>query len=516
MDFFSEIEDEIRSGSIKTKRQLEARKVSLAKKFGLERIPGDTEILNSGDFTPEQRQVLRIKQTRTISGVAVVAAMTSPESCPHGRCIYCPGGVENNSPQSYTGYEPAALRGRSHGYEPYDVVFNRIKQLDAIGHDTSKIDLIVMGGTFTARTREYQEFYVKGCLDAMNGFKSNTLNEAINQNETASRRCIGLTVETKPDWFLQDDIDLALSYGTTKVELGIQNLSNQVLELNNRGHTLREVALSSWYARDSGLKIVYHIMPGMYGSTPQQDKDSFDRMITCEAFKPDMLKIYPTLVVKGTSLYKLWKQGKYEPMDTGDAVDVIAYFMSKLPPWIRVQRMQRDIPVQFIEAGVKRSDIRNLVDTRLQEMGLDSNEIRQREVASLKGDTDKLDLHRIRYNASKGKELFISYETEENRLAGFVRLRDPSAEAKRPEVSDSCIVRELKVFGQAVPIHGTDSSAWQHRGLGKKLMQEAEKETKQTFGKDRILVTSGIGVREYFERMGYHKLGPYMAKDLRS
>ena len=514
MDFFSEIIEKIRAGSIRSKRQLESEKMRLAKHYSMDRIPSDSEIMSLGNFSEDERDILRIKSTRTISGVAVVAAMTSPENCPHGKCIFCPGGVENNTPQSYTGYEPSALRGRTHNYDPYEIVFNRIKQLNTIGHDTSKIDLIVMGGTFTARTTDYQKAYIKGCYDAMNETASSSLEEAMEINQSSRNRCIGLTVETKPDWFLQDNIDLALSYGTTKVELGVQNLNNRILKLNNRGHSIKEIALSTWQARDSGLKIVYHLMPGMYGSNVEEDKRSFDSMISCEAYKPDMLKLYPTLVVKGTSLYRLWKAGKYDPMDTEDAVEAISYFMSKLPPWIRVQRMQRDIPVQFIEAGVKRSDIRNLVGARLEQMGASSGEIRGREVSSMRADLERLSLRRISYNASRGKEVFLSYEMEDSKLAGFVRLREPSEYARRPEARDSCVVRELKVFGQAVPVNEHAGDAWQHKGIGKSLMSDAEIETAETFHKSRILVTSGIGVREYFKRLGYHHLGPYMAKDL--
>ena len=514
MDFYESIEKEIKSGRIRSKTDLEAAKMRIAKEMKLDWIPGDTEILNSSSFNEKEREFLRIKNTRTISGVAVVAAMTSPENCPHGKCIYCPGGEENNSPQAYTGYEPAALRGRNHNYEPYEIVFNRLKQLETIGHDTSKVDLIIMGGTFTARPIEYQQAFIKGCLDGMNGRISESIDDSISINEKAARRCVGLTVETKPDWFLEKQIDLALDYGTTKVELGVQNLNEKILRMNNRGHGIREIVRSTQLSKDAALKIVYHVMPGMYGSSISDDKKSFDRMMTCEAYKPDMLKIYPTLVVKGTSLYRLWKSGKYEPMDTEEAVDTIAYFLSRMPPWIRVQRMQRDIPVQFIEAGVKRSDIRNLIDLRLREMGLVTNEIRSREVGSIVNENISLDMKRADYNASQGKEVFLSYETDEGYIAGFIRLRKPSRKAHRNDISDSGLVREIKVFGQAVPVGSNSEGKWQHRGIGRDLLSEAERITRDEFRLDRINVISGIGVREYFKKLGYSRNGPYMSKNL--
>jgi elongator complex protein 3 len=514
VDFYTEIEKEIKSGKIKSKLQLESAKFRIAKDLRLEWIPGDTEILNSSTYNEEEKDLLRIKKTRTVSGVAVVAAMTSPESCPHGKCIYCPGGVDNNSPQAYTGFEPAALRGRNHGYDPYEIVFSRLKQLETIGHDTSKVDLIIMGGTFTARAADYQLNYIKGCLDGMNGSVSQDLGASIAENEKSARRCIGLTVETKPDWFMQKDIDLALSYGTTKVELGIQNLKESVLKMNNRGHGIREIAKSTWLSRDAALKVVYHLMPGMYGSSVEDDRKSFERMISCEAYKPDMLKIYPTLVVKGTSLYRLWKNGKYIPMDTEEAVDLIAYYLSIIPPWIRIQRMQRDIPVQFIEAGVKRSDIRNLVEERLSQIGKHSNEIRQREVAHMKSDSGALILKRIDYNASRGKEVFLSYETPDGKIAGFLRLRKPSPAAHRQECIDAGLVREIKVFGEVVPLGSSPGLAWQHRGLGRMLMSEAQTITKNEFAMDRMIVISGIGAREYFRKLGYSNVGPYMGKEI--
>lgn len=513
MDFFQRISHEINSGEIPDREKLQKRKLQLSRELSLDHIPSDTEILNSGLIQAGKENILRIKPTRTISGVAVVAAMTSPEDCPHGQCLYCPGGTKNNSPQAYTGYEPSALRGRLNNYDPYYITFNRLKQLETIGHDTSKIDLIVMGGTFTARTREYQESFVKGSLDGMNGKVSGSLEESIELNERSERRCIGLTVETKPDWFMEKDIDLALSYGTTKVELGVQVINEKVLRMNGRGHGVEEIVRSTKLSKDAGLKIVYHVMPGMYGTTHEDDVESFRLIVNDERFRPDMLKIYPTLVVKGTALYNLWRMGKYRPPDTEEAVEIISEFLKVCPPWVRVQRMQRDIPVSFIEAGVKRSDIRNLIDRKLSMEGFRTWEIRSREIGKSAESGGVPHLVRRDYEASGGKEIFLSME-EGYKIFGFLRLRLPSDDPFRGEMLDSSVVREIKVLGEVVPLGEHRENLWQHKGIGRELLKTAEEISSDEFHCKRINVISGIGVREYFRKNGYKRNGPYMGRNL--
>jgi elongator complex protein 3 len=514
MNFFDEVSIRINNGEISNKDDLQALKLQLSRKYSLDHIPSDSEILNTANINNEFKKLLRIKPTRTVSGVAVVAAMTSPEICPHGRCIFCPGGVENNSPQAYTGYEPSALRGRANQYDPYNIVFNRLKQLETIGHDTSKVDLIIMGGTFTARTREYQESYVKGCIDAMNGFVAENLEAAMAYNETAGRRCIGLTVETKPDWFFEKEIDLSLDYGATKVELGAQIINDRVLKMNMRGHGISEIIKSTQLSRDAGFKIVYHLMPGMPGASYEDDLKSFREMMSNEDYMPDMLKIYPTLVVKGTKLYNMWKNGEYQPMDTSEGVSLISTFMNEMPPWVRVQRMQRDIPVKFIEAGVKRSDLRNLVELQLSTDGKRSMEIRGREVGVRDVKSGDFKLIRREYNASGSKEIFLSFENSDDDISGFIRLRKPSAKSHRSEMKGSSIIREIKVLGNVVPVGQRTGEGFQHKGIGRNLLDEAERISRDEWNMERILVISGIGVREYFRKFGYERVGPYMGKKL--
>lgn len=514
INFIEEIKRRIETGEIKDRETLQKEKLKIAKELNLDRIPSNSEILNSGLVDKNVRNIFTLKPTRTISGVAVVAAMTSPEICPHGRCIFCPGGVENNSPQAYTGYEPSALRGRMNRYDPFEITFNRLKQLEMIGHDTSKVDLIIMGGTFTARPLEYQRYFVKGCLDGMNGMVSNSLEEAMKINETAKRRCIGLTVETKPDWFMKDNIRESLNYGTTKVELGVQIINDEVLKKNFRGHGVREIIESTKLSKDAGLKIVYHIMPGMYGASREDDLKSFSDIVNDENFKPDMLKIYPTLVVKGTKLYNMWKNGEYREMNNEDALDIITKFMMEMPPWIRVQRIQRDIPAKFIDAGVKRSDIRNLVDENLKKLGVKTKEIRSREIGFTGNYSKNLEMKRIDYKASGAKEIFISFETEDEEIASYLRLRIIDDNGWY-EYSRSCgMIREIKVLGDVVPLGLHSNNGVQHKGIGKKMINEAERIVRDEFGYQRISVISGIGVREYFRKLGYENYGPYMSKML--
>lgn len=453
--------------------------------------------------------IIKRKPVRTMSGVAVVAVMTSPAPCPHGKCIYCPGGVENNSPQSYTGKEPAARRASYNDYDPVRQTMARIEQLSAIGHDTDKIDLIIMGGTFTSRPLDYQVGFVKGCFDAMNGSRSEDLEEAHRLNETAQHRCIGMTVETRPDSFDDGMAEHVMSLGTTRVEFGVQLLDDDVLRAVNRGHGVEEVAKATKVAKDKGLKVCYHIMPGLPGSSPEKDLESFKKMFIDERFMPDMLKIYPTLVVAGTKLYDMWKEGRYRPYSTSEASVLVAEMKASVPKWTRIQRIQRDIPVELIESGVDKSHLRELAGEELQKTGRKCACIRCREVG-LKGirafSKDDVKMNDMTYRASGGEEHFISFDLEESdALVGYVRLR-------LGDDSDHANIRELKIFGQMARIGETGRDA-QHRGFGRELMARAE-ELALGKGYARVRVTSGVGVRRYYASMGYCRSGHYMEKAL--
>ncbi len=496
-------------------------KRKFAKKLRLSKIPSDAEILRSAEgteFYEKLREILRVKPVRTISGVAVVAVMTSPAPCPHGRCIPCPGGVERNTPQSYTGLEPAAMRGKQHNYDPFKQVTARLTELSKIGHDVSKVEIIVMGGTFPARDKEYKESFMLGIFNALNSFgREPTFDTDIEvakaKNENAYARCVGITFETRPDYAREEHILEMLKFGGTKVEIGVQSIYDDVLEAIRRGHGVKEVVEATQKLRDSAFKVGYHVMPGLPGSDFKRDLKMFKELFSREEFKPDYLKIYPTLVVEGTELYEMWRRGEYRPYTTEEVVELIARAKKYFPEWVRVQRIQRDIPVKAA-IGLDKGNIRQLVRERLKELGYSCRCIRCREVGHKGVDPrewDRAELVVRKYRASGGVEYFISFEIEEyDALVGFVRLRFPN----KPFIDvleDTALIRELHVYGRAVPV-GKSGNAFQHRGFGERLLKQAEEIAREKY--DRIAVISGVGVRNYYRKLGYHKEFEYMVKSL--
>jgi elongator complex protein 3 len=516
VDYYDELVQALILGEVASRDDLLRLKAKLCKKHNMSKVPPNFEIL--ARVPDEYRDVLepflRNKPVRTMSGVAPVAVMTSPFDCPHGRCTYCPGGTSNNTPQSYTGREPAALRAAMYDYDPFKQTEGRLKQFHAIGHRTDKVDLIIMGGTFTSRPENYQDWFVKRCFDAMNGVDSSDLVSSQRANELAGARCVGLTLETRPDWY-DHQIEHSLSLGATKVEFGVQILNDKVLDGVKRGHHIKDVAEATRRAKDAGLKVAYHIMPGLPGSDVKKDTASFRTMIEDERFKPDMLKIYPTLVVKGTGLYEDWVLGKYSPMPLEGMVRLLADFKRITPPWIRILRIQRDIPVQLIEAGIKKSHLRELVMNELHSAGTPCRCIRCREIGHLPSDKkapleSEAELTATTYHASGGSEIFLAYEiASTDSIVGYARLRFPSNPGAK-----AALLRELHIYGQMAPIYGKPSAHWQHKGFGEKLLKESEIRA-HAGGYRELCVTSGVGARDYYRRLGYELKGPYMAKKLR-
>jgi len=467
----------------------------------------------------QQRQaviaILLKKPVRTLSGVAVVAVMTAPHPCPHGRCVPCPGGPPFSA-QSYTGKEPAAQRAIRHDYDPYYQTSSRLEQLQAIGHPTDKVELVIMGGTFTARDLLYQNWFVQRCYDAMNGESSSLLHEAIQRNETAAHRCVGMTVETRPDWCRLQQVDNILNLSATRIELGIQILDDRVLHIIQRGHTVADVRDATRLCKDAGLKVCYHIMPGLPGSNAHLDMDSFRRMIDDPAFRPDMLKIYPTLVVRPSLLYEHWKENHFMPLQTSEAIERIADMKMLVPPWMRIQRIERDIPAPLIEAGITKSNLRQLVHEHLASTDRVCRCIRCREAGHQKQKCGKEPVNIIirqqSYAASGGEEVFISAEDDKTDiLVGYCRLRFPGIHY-RPELKhEDALIRELRVTGPMVPIGDAADGEWQHQGWGHILLETAEKIAADA-GKSSIAVLSGIGVKPYYRRTGYQDAGVYMRK----
>jgi elongator complex protein 3 len=501
-------------------------KIKVAAKYHLEAVPANADLIGALSASEAKKllPIIRRKNTRAISGVTVIATMTKPYSCPQPEpCAYCPGGPTMGSPQSYTGYEPAALRGSQNNFDPYEQVQSRIRQLTAIGHKVDKVELIVMGGTFPATPMEYQSWFIQRCLDSITAKTSANLEEAKANAEVSKTRNVGITVETRPDWAKQHHIDAMLGMGVTRIELGVQNPDDDIYRLVGRTHTVADVVEATQVAKDSGLKIVYHMMPGMPGSNPKKDKEAFKRIFTDSHFKPDMIKIYPCLAIAGTKAYQWYQEGSYTPYTTEEATALIAEIKKTIPPWVRVMRVQRDIPARLILAGVKRSDVRELAQKRLKEQGSQCQCIRCREVGHrytvdhVKPDIEKVKILTQRYDASEGTEVFISAEDPENNvLLGYVRMRVPSAKAHRPEITEvpSAIVRELHVYGPLVPVGKHSAGAWQHRGYGKELLAEAERIASVEFGVKKLLVISALGTRRYYMRLGYGRDGVYVSKRL--
>ncbi len=513
----------------KSKEEIAKIKKKVSRKYHLPKIPSDADVLKvwkNKDGYEELRSILRLKPVRTISGVAVVSVMTSPAPCPHGKCLMCPGGVEKGTPQSYIGLEPAAQRGAQHGYNPFKQVLARLTELSEIGHDVDKVEIIVMGGTFPARTRNYKEWFMLGIFNALNVFGrkrvkiESDLEKAKRKNERAKARCIGITFESRPDYAKEEHIIEMLRYGGTKVELGVQSVYDDVLEKIKRGHDVEDTVKATQLLRDSAFKVGYHIMPGLPGSNFERDLRMFKILFEDERFNPDYLKIYPTLVVEGTELYEMYKRGEYKPYTTEEVIELIAKAKRYLPEWVRVQRIQRDIPVGKA-IGLDKGNIRQLVHERMKELGYECRCIRCREVGhklrrlGVKVTEDiinKAELVIRRYKASKGIEYFISFEIPDyDALIGFIRLRFPH-EPFIKVLEDCALIRELHVYGKAVPLGEKEPEAFQHRGFGEKLLKTAEEIAKEKY--DRIAVISGVGVREYYRRFGYRKKFEYMVKKI--
>ncbi len=530
IDFaFRELIEKLLRKEITTKQELNAAKKDISIRCRLSSLPGNSRILAAAKEEEKQEvlELLQLKPVRTISGVAVIAAMTSPAPCPHGLCLPCPGGPGSKyrSPQSYMGAEPAARRAFENDFDPYRQVASRLNQLSQIGHPVEKAELIVMGGTFTSRTLCYQEWFVKRAIEAMNDFygtewrKStySSIEEVQSANERARIRNVGITIETRPDWTENEHIDTILGLGATKVEIGVQSTYDFILAGIQRGHSVKESADANMRLRDSGLKVGFHMMPGLPGSTVESDFWMFKTLFEDERFKPDYLKIYPTLVTEGTRLHGMWELGNYAPLEVENAVELLARVKSILPKWVRLQRIQRDIPAYQVLAGITKSNIRQLAKQRLAEMGGKCHCIRCREVGhgSLSGiEPENVEMTVEKYEACKGREHFISFEdVEKDLLIGFIRLRFPHA-PHRPELTGAAVVRELHVYGSMVPPGiSAEEKQWQHRGYGEELLMQAE-ETAKSGGYEKIAVTSGIGVRDYYRKFGYELEGPYMMKKL--
>ncbi|MCF7835754.1 MAG: tRNA uridine(34) 5-carboxymethylaminomethyl modification radical SAM/GNAT enzyme Elp3 [Candidatus Marinimicrobia bacterium] len=471
----------------------------------------------------EAESVLRKIKTKSNSGIVSVSLLTKPHFCP-GNCLYCP--TEKTMPKSYLSKEPAAARALMHKFNPYKQVFSRLEALRANGHPTDKAEVIIIGGTWSCYPKKYQEEVVSEVFRACNNFHNQksklikkgekNLTQLQKINENSSVRVIGMSVETRPELITLNEVKKMRELGVTKVEIGVQHLDNKILEMNNRGATIEDVVKATEVLRKMGVKIVYHMMPNLFGSTSKKDIDMFKKLFSDKRFRPDMLKIYPCVVLKGTGLYKKWKAGEFKPYSDNELKKVMIEIKKVIPPYVRIIRVIRDIPAEYIVAGSKVSNLRQDLLSDQKKNNWKCKCIRCREVREGHVDIKKLKMIKREYDVSGGKEFFISFEdNKKDKLVAFLRLFFPEESNKKelPSVlKNSAIVRELHTYGRLMSISEKGKQS-QHIGLGKKLLKEAEKMAKNK-GFTKISVISGVGARDYYRKQGYRLRETYMVKYL--
>jgi len=501
------------------------------KRFGLEEFRELRSRKEKAEPWLKIEKFLKSKKVRTLSGVAVVAVLTKPYPC-RGKCLYCP--TEKEMPKSYLSNEPAVMRAITVKFDPYKQVQKRLHALEINGHDIGKIELIAMGGTFSDLPKKYRYKFISECYRAANDYPrgrseaklrtitrsgistgaKNKLYAEQKRNEDAKHRIIGLTLETRPDTIDEKEITFYRELGATRVEIGVQSIYDDILEKNRRGHTAKDTIKATKLLKDAGFKVGYHMMPGLLGSNFKKDLAMFKIIFSNPDFQPDLLKIYPCVVTKNSDLYNLWKSGKYKALANKQAEKLIAEIKKFIPPYVRISRLIRDIPSTSIVAGSNISNLRQII----QNKGVNCNCIRCREIRGNYTMKDKIILNRIDYDASEGKEIFLEYVSPDHKkIYSMLRLRIFSRfDLKNLERSNlyNAIIREVHTYGKLLNLKSRDKKAPQHMGLGRKLIKEAEKIAKQEFGCRKISVIAGIGVREYYRKLGYKLKDTYMVKIL--
>ncbi|CAH8860496.1 unnamed protein product [Trichobilharzia szidati] len=541
--------------AIEEKRDVDLNKLksAVSSKYGLASQPRLVDLIAA--VPTEHKHILlprlKAKPVRSASGIVVIAVMCKPHRCPHiamtgNVCVYCPGGPDSDfeySTQSYTGYEPTSMRAIRARYNPFIQTRHRIEQLQQLGHTCDKVEFIVMGGTFMCLPEDYRDYFIRSLHDALSGHTSQNVDEAVSYSERSKTKCVGITIETRPDYCLKKHLSEMLRYGCTRLEIGVQSVYEDVARDTNRGHTVKAVCESFHMSKDAGFKVVAHMMPDLPNVGWERDLAQFAEYFENPAFRSDGLKIYPTLVIRGTGLYELWRTGRYRSYPPGMLIDLIARILALVPPWTRVYRIQRDIPMPLVTSGVEHGNLRELVLARMEELGATCRDVRTREVGIQEIHSRvkpyQVELIRRDYVANGGWETFLAYEDPyQDILVGLLRLRKCSPQTFRPElrvtrptntttasaaagvVGDHqgdtdplcSIVRELHVYGSAVPVSARDPTKFQHQGFGTLLMEEAERIAKYEHGSLKIAVISGVGTRNYYRKLGYELEGPYMVK----
>ncbi|CAG9825489.1 unnamed protein product [Phaedon cochleariae] len=525
------VQELIKAHQAKKDINLNSLKHRVSSKYGLETSPRLVDIIAAVPIDYKKILVPKLlaKPIRTASGIAIVAVMCKPHRCPHinftgNICVYCPGGPDSDfeySTQSYTGYEPTSMRAIRARYDPYLQTRHRVEQLKQLGHSVDKVEFIVMGGTFMSLPDDYRDYFIRNLHDALSGHKSSSVEEAVKYSERSNTKCIGITIETRPDYCLEKHLSDMLKYGCTRLEIGVQSVYEDVALDTNRGHTVKAVCGTFHLAKDAGFKVVAHMMPDLPNVDLERDVEQFIEFFENPAFRADGLKIYPTLVIRGTGLYELWKTGRYKSYPPSVLVDLIAKILALVPPWTRVYRVQRDIPMPLVSSGVEHGNLRELALNRMKDLGLKCRDVRTREVgiAEIHEKVRPNDIERVRrdYMANGGWETFLSYEDPaQDILVGLLRLRKCSEATFRPELVGGCsIIRELHVYGSVVPVSGRDEKKFQHQGYGALLMNWAEQIAMTEHESAKIAVISGVGTRNYYSWLGYELEGPYMVKSLK-
>ena len=492
-------------------------------------VAGYRWLVEQGDLDedPDLLRRIRMKPMRTASGVAPVTVLTAPAGCPSA-CIFCPDDVR--MPKSYIHDEPGCQRAEQDGFDPYRQTLGRIQGFESIGHSADKVELLILGGTWSAYSREYRNWYVQRCLDAMNSgdgpdhARSPSLQVALERNVAARHRNVGLVVETRPDWVTPDEIRHLRSLGVTKVQIGVQSLDDRILALNNRGHAVAEVRQALDLLRTAGFKLHLHWMPNLHGATPASDRRDFRRFFSDRSIRPDEMKIYPCSLIEGTELHRLWEQGRYRPYTEAELVDLLADIKPGIPPYTRINRLFRDIPAHHIRAGVRTSNLREVVQRELARRGTACGCIRCREISQAEVLPDRLSTSTVRYRTTLTDEFFIACTmpaadpSQRARLVGFLRLshiREPGtgSQAFLDELHGNAMIREVHVYGLAQGLGRGRAGAAQHAGVGSRLLAEAASLSAEC-GFERQSVIAATGTRGYYAARGFRQGELYMHRDL--
>ncbi len=544
---------ELIQSKVKTAADLARFKRKVAKKYRIS-CPSNMELLKEyhklikNSKIKQQKLIenlLKTRPIRSLSGIVNVSVLTKPFPCP-GKCLYCP--TEKGMPKSYVADEPAAQRAKNLNFDPFLQIQKRIEMLEEEGHPTDKIELRIIGGTWSYYPPKYQEWFIARCFEACNeNSKFQITNYKKNQgskfqiskllweqkrNETAKHRIVGLSIETRPDFINEEEIKRLRMLGVTMVELGVQSIYDNVLKKNLRGHNVSQTIIATKFLKDAGFKVLYQIMPNLYGSDLKSDKKMFKELFSNPDFRPDYLKIYPCVVMKEAPLYKIWQKGKHKPYTEKQLIELLKYVKKKIIPYYcRIQRITRDIPAKFIiGAPPQIANLRQFLTQKAKKENWCCKCIRCREVREDYRPNEKLYLFRQDYEASNGKEIFLSYESKNReRLYSLLRLRIPSSLCSNKQkttqnetivfgcLKNAAIIREIHTYGQLHPLNYRDRISVrspQHKGLGKKMIKEAERITKKEFGIKKIAIISGVGVRGYYQKLSYKLKNTYMVKKL--